>query len=226
MSILNAIWIDPVWSKVIAAGILSALAGVASLFKKVSGKSRRFAQIALVVGICVVIAGLLRISLSAGTAAPAGVTLISVRQAARSAVFGMDYIGRDEVVAKARGTFAMTASELKTVALVPFWRQATGFETNWHVGKRRVGEDYQLAMLEGESAGAGTWEFPVGGIELEKSYSGTVSLVIIALRRDAVERDRSTWLADDNGWGFEQLPDAGRIAISAPASFETKQVRP
>ena len=233
MSILKEIWNDPVWSKVISTGLITALAGVASLLSRLSGKGRIAAKIALATGALLSIAVLIVFSLpdrpsmtiSNSSSSTDILALTSVRQVSRSPVFDMDFVSQDEVVASLQGSFKYSRIRPEKIGVLAFWRLANGFETNWHVGKRRVGSDYQLALLDGGVATSGVWELFVGGIEMDKLYSGEVSIVLIALPIDTIRRNEAAWLHDQLGWGLADLPLENRVAISGAHSFATQSVR-
>lgn len=149
----------------------------------------------------------------------------TVHEVSRKPIWDNSYFDRDEVVASVRGHYHAGETEAGQLGVVAFWRLASAHSTNWHVAKRRVGSNYELAVLEGESAAAGTWDFLVGGIELEKSYTGTISIVLILMKQDEITASARKFLDDELGWGFGQLPHEGRVAITAPTSFETRPVR-
>jgi hypothetical protein len=154
-----------------------------------------------------------------------GLSVEQVTTATRSPLWDNSYLGKDEVVANVRGRFDGYSREARQLAIVAFWRLANAYETNWHVGKRRVGASYKIALLDGEIASQESWDFLVGGIETDKSYDGPVSILVAAFRRDEVDAREREWLNDELGWGFEQLPTKGRVAITSPRLFETHPVR-
>jgi hypothetical protein len=130
----------------------------------------------------------------------------------------------DEIVASVSGTLDRVkhGSGAKIIA---FWRLANDYETNWHVGRRRVGGNYVLATMDAETAQQGTWDFFVGGIEADKAYDDKVLIVLCVMELDAIEQSDSDWLRDSNSWGLEDLPTQGRVAVSAPQAFDTPAVR-
>jgi hypothetical protein len=149
-------------------------------------------------------------------------TISEVNQNTRKPVWDFSWPSADdEIIAVITGDCEIEGLGGSQFRLLAFWQVATDYETNYHVARRRVGGNYVLATLEGESALAGKWEFVVGGIEVEPTYSGIVSVVILAISNEAIAQCERDWLDDSNGWGFKALPRDGRLLISAPATFKT-----
>jgi hypothetical protein len=150
----------------------------------------------------------------------------NIKAVRRAPVFDLSFSDTDEVVASVHGRLEISRSDASQSTVVAFWRVANAFETNWHACRRRIGGNYVLAELEGDSAIAGQWDFQIGGIEINRSYSGPVSVVLIALNRKMISLNAEKWIRGDLGWGVERLPGGeGRLAISAPVSFETTPIR-
>jgi hypothetical protein len=152
------------------------------------------------------------------------VRIENVRQSARGPVWGYESFNDDEIVIIAQGSSSVPLDGSK-FALVAFWRLVSARVTNWHVGRRSVGSNWRLATLEGANAGSGAWHFAIGGIECDKSYAGDILVVILAMNLDAIEKNETAWMDDNNGWGFEELPTGQSIAVSAPYVFGTAPVR-
>lgn len=142
----------------------------------------------------------------------------------RKPVWGWSFFD-DEIIVVVKGRCRISRGNMSEFKLVAFWRLANGFETNWHIGKRRVGMNYTIAMLDGQSAIAGKWDFIVGGIQADKSYSGAIAITVAAVSTKAIESNERKWLGDESGWGFADLPGEGRLAVSAPATFKTESNR-
>ena len=149
----------------------------------------------------------------------------TVTESMRGPVWGHPGYDDDEIIAVIRGSCTALGTKPNDFKLVAFWRLASGYETNWHIAGRRVGGNYKLATLDGESAVAGNWDFLIGRIEAEKTYSGDISVILLAFGNDQVTNNQEEWLDDSNGWGAEDLPTDGRLAMSAPRTFATKANR-
>jgi hypothetical protein len=102
------------------------------------------------------------------------------------------------------------------VKLIAFYRKSGAFSTNWYLGKRRDGSNYQLDSLDGQSAAAGRWEFLVEGIEVDQTYKGSLSVIIMALKTKQVDALAREYRDKEEFGGYTALPVAGRLAISAP----------
>jgi len=156
--------------------------------------------------------------------AQAQLSIEAARQVTRGPVWGWDTLDSDEVVAAVALRATTTLNEGRVV--VAFWRLANEYETNWHIARRRVGQNYLLARLEGaplSSATAST--LLAGGIECEKTYAGDIAIVVLAVPTQIVEEKQEEWLNDEGGWGFEALPTGGAILASQVITFPTTPIR-
>lgn len=147
----------------------------------------------------------------------------TVSPVSRKPVWDNQWFDKDEVVidAKCRGDLRTAGDGLVVIA---FWRLAADRNTNWHVARRSVGGSYLLAALSGDTTGPSEWEFLFGGIECDKKYDGSIGLVLLAMSSQEVERMRSRWLSDENGWGFPDLP-TNAVISSGTRTILTKPVR-
>lgn len=260
---LRHIWLDPVWSKVIA-GAISAIAalgfyrlstftglwfwaalacGILTLFaiafwsvallREVETPAGNRAGLAavglsgvLITGAVICGTGLLFVTYYYLQVIPsAHLILENVRQVSRGPVWDQPAFNKDEIVTAIHGQVIGLTEEARDVKLLAFWRLANDISTNWHVGKRRVGDNYALATLDGESAIAQNWDFLVGGIEVDKTYSGIVSLVVVVMKNQQLAATAANLSEDNLRWGFSELPTDGRVSVSAPVTFETKPTR-
>jgi hypothetical protein len=152
-------------------------------------------------------------------------SVVDVAESARGPVWDISYSDQDEVVARIGGTAHLGGKDCRNVSVVCFWRLAQGFETNWHIARRRSGGNYLIATVDGPTAIAGNWQAFFGGIQCPKQYAGDVAVVLIAYTNEYLRQETYRWLGDENGWGFPELPSKGALAISPPRTFHTASVR-
>ena len=79
----------------------------------------------------------------------------SVTESMREPLWGRESSYDDEIIAVLKGSCTASHTKRAGFKVVAFWRLANAYETNWHIAKRRVGGNYKLATLDGESALAG-----------------------------------------------------------------------
>lgn len=65
----------------------------------------------------------------------------------------------------------------------------------------------------------------VEGIEVDQTYKGSLSVIIMALKTKQVDASAREYRDKEEFGGYTELPVAGRLAISAPLSFDTTPVR-
>lgn len=93
------------------------------------------------------------------------------------------------------------------MAVVGFWRLAQGFETNWHVARRRDEGWYRLAKIDGPVAVAGNWDYLIRGIECPKEYDGEVAIVLAAFPGPFIQTCLDWYtLCHGNLWTNEVIP--------------------
>jgi len=151
--------------------------------------------------------------------------VVDVAESARGPIWDNSYLDQDEVVARIGGTARLGGKDSRNVSVVCFWRLAQGFETNWHIARRRSGGNYLVATVDGPTAVAGNWQAFFGGMQCPKQYMGDVAVVLIAYTNEYIRQETYGWLADENGWGFAELPSKAALAISPPRTFHTASVR-
>jgi hypothetical protein len=207
-ALTTRIWSDPVWSKVIAAGILSVI-GIIFVFAFGSSSNQQGFK-----------------NDNTITSVNGGLTIDSAKQIARKPIWDDSTLSKDEIIAKIVGSYSpKNYDKLDDVKLIAFYRKSGAFSTNWYLGKRRDGSNYQLDSLDGQSAAAGRWEFLVEGIEVDQTYKGSLSVIIMALKTKQVDALAREYRDKEEFGGYTELPVAGRLAISAPLSFDTTPVR-
>ena len=157
---------------------------------------------------------------------PALLRIISIKEVNREALWGFQSFDDDEVVVTLLGRTAEVQEALGDLQIIVFWRLAQNFETNWHVGKRRLAGNYELVSLDvGQIRGHEEWELLVGGIECEKSYNGTIAIALVAAPKAFIDSHRHEWVRDNLGWGEKELPVGPNILRSPIKTFETKPTR-
>lgn len=149
----------------------------------------------------------------------------AIEQSSRGPVWGNEFFGDDEIVVRVTGTANAKCEDCAGAEILGFWRLASGHETNWHVARRRVGGNYRLATVPGATARAGRWDALFGGIECDKTYAGDIAFVLMAFPTDYIQRTASSWLNDNLGWGFEDLPGEEVLATSTIRTIRTSPVR-
>lgn len=143
----------------------------------------------------------------------------------RAPVWGNASFSEDEIVVNVIGTSLTSFDNQTKYSLVPFWRLGNAYETNWHVGRRRVGGNYILVSLSSKYTSTGEWEFLVGGIECKKEYEGDVAVVLLALPADFIDNNYRNWLDDNIGWGYKELPLDASLNVSNSKVFKTHPIR-
>lgn len=151
------------------------------------------------------------------------IEIISIKLSARSPVWGREIFDDDEIIANITGR-AEFQENIEDASIVAFWRLANDYVTNWHVGRRRVGGNYNLAQLPRYVLESGEWDFLVGGIECEKEYQGDVSIVLLLYPNEIIKKNSYTWREDSNGWGFRELPE-GFLCASITKTFYAERAR-
>ncbi len=147
----------------------------------------------------------------------------SITMSSRGPLGGYDFFDDDEIVANVSGKLKPPRVN-NNVSIVAFWRLADGYVTNWHIGQRRVGSQYRIAVLDSAILNTSEWNFLVGGIECSKTYESDIALVLMVFTNSKIQENSTSWLDDNQGWGFESLPE-GAIIVSPIRTFRVNRTR-
>lgn len=151
--------------------------------------------------------------------------ITKVTESSRGPVWGHDSFNDDEIIAKVTGKSNLSPVTFPEHSIVFFWRLGNDFETNWHLGRRRVAGNYRVASLPIEISGNTEWEFLVGGITCEKKYSGGVTIVALVVSNESKDTKIKELTRDNSGWGIETLPIDNAVKVSGTKVFHTKKYR-
>ena len=148
-----------------------------------------------------------------------------IRISSRGPAWDWEVLDTDEIVVSVTGAGSFNSTQNASAEIIAFWRLAN--QSVWQVGKRRTLRNYELATLSTVHTATANWEFVIGGIECEKSYSGDVEIVLLLMEHDAVKSDQDRWMASTRStyWGLDSLPTEGVKQASQISTFMTHSVR-
>ncbi len=139
---------------------------------------------------------------------------LSIAEAAESArgpVWDMSYSNADEVVARIGGMAHLGRRDFRNVSVVCFWRLAQGFETNWHLARRRSRGNYLIATVDGQTAIAGNWQALFGGIKCPRQYVGDIAVVLVAYSNEYLRQETIPWFLTARSRGPEKSYSSSSI---------------
>jgi hypothetical protein len=73
--------------------------------------------------------------------------IIEVSESSRGPIWGYEHFDDDEIIVKVTGKLKLSQAIFPEHSIVFFWRLGNDFETNWHLGRRRVSGNYRVASL-------------------------------------------------------------------------------